>query len=66
MRHAPDQADRIRARERVVLDAPGPEPEPPPPGAEPAPWLARLLDFSGQAFDGDRTWPALWPRDAAR
>ncbi|MEU1726750.1 protein phosphatase 2C domain-containing protein [Nonomuraea sp. NPDC005692] len=35
--------------------------------APPSPlWLAHLLDFSGEAFDGDRTLLALWPRDAAR
>ncbi|MEU1389273.1 MULTISPECIES: protein phosphatase 2C domain-containing protein [unclassified Nonomuraea] len=34
--------------------------------APPSPlWLAHLLDFSGEAFDGDRTLLALWPRDAA-
>ncbi|MER6509000.1 hypothetical protein ABT158_19400 [Nonomuraea sp. NPDC001636] len=38
MRHAPEQADRIRAWERVALDAPGLKIEPPRPVPEPALW----------------------------
>ncbi|MEV3984268.1 hypothetical protein [Nonomuraea sp. NPDC049758] len=67
MRHAPEQADRIRAWERVVLDAPDLETEPPRPGPEPTPGAGvRSRPGLRTARSRPGSEPALWPRDAAR